>query len=104
MHSAQILGIFTVHSMGHFHYHMAMMESLLAAGHHVTIVAPYMPHFHPNLTVINSSNGNDQKVVRSSPVNHGRISWILGSLSLLRACEEDCYNVMSEERIKVEKH
>lgn len=75
-----------------------MMNSLLSAGHQVTLIAPFQSqNVHENLTIINSIPGEKPLCAVTAPSK----IWIFSGLIFTDILEQDCLSVIKSKLTKV---
>lgn len=96
VHSARILGVFPMEGRSHFNFHEAIAKSLLSAGHHVTLIAPFQPqNYHENLTIISSETIQNTQLEPLSTVADPNLSWFSTALLFLDFMEYYCNQILS---------
>lgn len=103
-HGARILGVFPTDARSHYEFGKTITETLLNAGHHVTVIAPFKSqNSHENFTEIFSKDeGRDDNPL--SQIVSSEISWYSNfffNVFLQNTTSADCQFIMSMEEIKV---
>lgn len=99
LQTARILGVFHLDGKSHLNFHEAMMKSLLAAGHQVTVLSPISSTFsHENYTLFNFLNRSEDEEHPIAFATRQRLTSLSLRISAMYIFETYCRRLLEFEK------